>query len=270
MQVRVNQSFNRLDKFLYQYFESIPLSLIQRLIRQYKIKINNKKSKANSNLKKGDIVFIYYNFEFQNKKNFTIKISEEFQKILKKKVIFENNDFIIINKLRGYSVQKGSKVKISLKDYYESILGNSLFIVHRLDKDTSGLMIFAKSRLAASSISKLFLLNKIHKYYLARTHKSFNKKSGILENVNNENKLLKLFYRKINSSKNVHSYLIKLLTGRKHQIRLQFFLNNNPIIGDKKFSKDKNKNLFLSAVSLHFYYLDKFYKFKLDLNQIDL
>ena len=269
MKVKVNQSFNRLDKFLYQYFESIPLSLIQRLIRQYKIKINNKKSKANSYLKKGDIIFIYYNFEFHNQKNFTIKISKEFQKTLRKKIIFENNDFIIINKLRGYSVQKGSKVKISLKDYYESILGYSLYIVHRLDKDTTGLMIFAKSRLAASRISKLFLSNKIHKYYLARTHKCFNKNSGILENSNNENKLLKLFYRKINSTKDEHFYLIKLLTGRKHQIRLQFFLKDNPIIGDKKFSDDKNKNLFLSAISLHFHYLNNFYKFKLNSNQID-
>ena len=269
MQVKVNQSFNRLDKFLFQYFESIPLSLIQRLIRQYKIKINNKKSKANSDLKKGDIIFIYYNFEFNNQKNFTIKISNEFQNILRKKIIFENNDFIIINKLRGYSVQRGSKVTISLKDYYECLLGYPLYIVHRLDKDTSGLMIFTKSRLAASSISKIFLLNKVHKYYLAKTHKSFKKKSGMLKNVNNENKILKLFYRKINSTKGEHLYLIKLLTGRKHQIRLQFFLNDNPIIGDKKFSKDKNDYLFLSAVSLHFYYLNKFYKFKLDLNQID-
>ncbi len=269
MQVRVKQSFNRLDKFLFQYFETIPLSLIQRLIRQYKIKINNKKSKANSELKKDDIIYIYYNFEFQNKKNFTIKVSQEFQKILTNRVIFENTDFIIINKLKGYSVQRGSKVKISLKDYYESILGYPLYIVHRLDKDTSGLMIFARSRLAASCISKLFLLNKIHKYYLATTQKSFVKKSGILENVNNEKKLLKLFYRKINSFKDSHLYLIKLLTGRKHQIRLQFFLNDNPIMGDKKFSQDKNKNLMLSAVSIHFYYLNKFYKFKLNLNQID-
>ncbi len=269
MQVKVNQSFNRLDKFLFQYFESIPLSLIQRLIRQYKIKINNKKSKANSDLKKGDIIFIYYNFEFNNKKKYTIKISKEFRETLSKKLIFENNDFIIINKLRGYSVQRGSKVNVSLKDYYENILGYPLYIVHRLDKDTSGLMIFTKSRLAASSISKLFLLNKIHKYYLAKTHKLFDKKSGILENVNSENKLLKLFYRKINSTKDEHFYLIKLLTGRKHQIRLQFFLNDNPIIGDKKFSQDKNKNLFLSAISIHFYYLNKFYKFKLNSNQID-
>ena len=269
MQVKVNQSFNRLDKFLFQYFESIPLSLIQRLIRQYKIKINNKKSKANSDLKKGDIIFIYYNFDFHNKKNFTIKISEEFQKTLRKKIIYENNDFIIINKVRGFSVQRGSKVRVSLKDYYESLLGHPLYIVHRLDKDTSGLMIFTKSRLSASNISKLFLFNKIHKYYLAKTHKSFNKESGILKNVNNENKILKLFYRKINLIKDEHFYLIKLLTGRKHQIRLQFFLNDNPIIGDKKFSQDKNKNLFLIAVSIHFYYLNKFYKFKLNLNQIE-
>ena len=73
MQVKVNQSFNRLDKFLFQYFESIPLSLIQRLIRQYKIKINNKKSKANSDLKKGDIIFIYYNFEIKNQKIIQLK-----------------------------------------------------------------------------------------------------------------------------------------------------------------------------------------------------
>ena len=270
MQIKINQPFNRLDKFLFQYFESIPLSLIQRLIRQYKIKINNKKSKANSDLKKGDIVFIYYNFEFHNKKNFSIKISDEVKKTLRKKIIFENNDFIIINKLKGYSVQRGSKVNISLKDYYESILGYPLYIVHRLDKDTSGLMIFAKSRLAASGISKLFLSNKIHKYYLAKTHKSFKKKSGILENINNEKKLLKLFYRKIDLSKDGNSYLIKLLTGRKHQIRLQFFLNDNPILGDKKFTQDKNNNLFLFAISIHFYYLNKFYKFKLNLNQIDL
>ena len=96
MQVKVNQSFNRLDKFLFQYFESIPLCLIQRLIRQYKIKINNKKSKANSDLKKGDTIFIYYNFEFNNQKNSTIKISDEFKKILSKKIIFENNEFIKI------------------------------------------------------------------------------------------------------------------------------------------------------------------------------
>ena len=63
MQIKIDQSCKRLDKFLFQYFESIPLSLLQRLIRKYKIKINNKKSKANSPLIKGDVVYIYYKLE---------------------------------------------------------------------------------------------------------------------------------------------------------------------------------------------------------------
>ena len=63
MQIKIDQSYKRLDKFLFQHFESLPLSLLQRLIRKYKIKINNKKSKANSPLTKGDVVYIYYKFE---------------------------------------------------------------------------------------------------------------------------------------------------------------------------------------------------------------
>ena len=62
MQIKISQPFNRLDKFIFQYFENIPLSLIQRLIRQYKIKINNKKSKANSKLNSGDVIYIKNNF----------------------------------------------------------------------------------------------------------------------------------------------------------------------------------------------------------------
>jgi 23S rRNA-/tRNA-specific pseudouridylate synthase len=144
----------------------------------------------------------------------------------------------------------------------------SLYIVHRLDKDTSGLMIFAKNRLAASNISKLFQDNQIHKYYIAITNKSFKKTSDILSNENNEKKILKSQYRRIRIANYEFAYLVKLITGRKHQIRLQFYLNNNPILGDKKFSEQNDGNLMLKSTSLSFFYQDKFYKFKLDLNQI--
>ncbi len=268
MQIKVEKNYTRLDKFLFQYLESIPLSLIQRLIRKYKIKINNKKSKANSKIEKGDIIYIYYKFKFDNNFQSNIKLSKEFEKLLKSSIIYQNDDFIIINKLKGYSVQRGSKVKISLKDYYESLLQSDLYIVHRLDKDTSGLMIFAKNRLAASKISRLFLNNKIHKYYIAATHKLFKKNNGLMVNSNSENKTLKLLYRKINLNNSYNIYLIKLLTGKKHQIRLQFFLNENPIIGDKKFDKNIKSPLLLTSILLVFNYENKFYKFKINLSQI--
>jgi 23S rRNA-/tRNA-specific pseudouridylate synthase len=242
--------------------------LIQRLIRKYKIKINNKKSKANSQLNKGDVIYLYYKFEFNNDFQSNIKLTKDSKDQFTQRILYQNHDFLIINKLKGYSVQRGSKVYISLKDYYESLLKTNLYIVHRLDKDTSGLMIFAKNRLAASKISKLFLNNKINKYYIANTNSLFNKSSGLLNNTNAENKNLKLLFRRIYLNSSSNTYLIKLLTGKKHQIRLQFFLNNNPIIGDKKFNSKSKFDLQLSSVSLNFIYDEKFYKFKLSLNQI--
>ena len=91
----------------------------------------------------------------------------------------------------------------------------------------------------------------------------FYKNTDTLINYNSENKELKLSYRKIQLDNHDNCYLIKLFTGKKHQIRLQFFLNDNPIIGDKKFNNHQNKNLLLSALSIHFFYLNKFYKFHL-------
>ena len=90
----------------------------------------------------------------------------------------------------------------------------------------------------------------------------------MLKNTNVENKILKLLFRRIYINNSTNTYLIKLLTGKKHQIRFQFFLNDNPIIGDKKFNSKSKFDLQLSSVSLNFIYDEKFYKFKLSLNQI--
>ena len=83
MQIKIDQSYKRLDKFLFQHFESLPLSLLQRLIRKYKIKINNKKSKANSSLIKGDVVYIYYKFEINNELSSAIKLNKNKKRFLK-------------------------------------------------------------------------------------------------------------------------------------------------------------------------------------------
>ena len=113
MKIKIDKEHNRLDKFIYQHLESIPLSLIQRLIRKYKIKINNKKSKANSTLINGDIIYIYYDFDNRTDKEFNINLSNEDKKKFNSHIIFQNNDFLIINKIKGYAVQKGSKIKVS-------------------------------------------------------------------------------------------------------------------------------------------------------------
>ena len=97
-------------------------------------------------------------------------------------------------------------------------------------------MLFAKNRITASKISSLFLNNQIKKFYISVTNNKFNKNTDTLINYNSDKKELKLVYRKIQLGNHENCYLIKLFTGKKHQIRLQFYLNKNPIIGDKKFS----------------------------------
>ncbi len=165
-------------------------------------------------------------------------------------------------------MQKGSKVLISLKDIYESLIKHKLYIVHRLDKDTSGIMLFAKNRITASKISLLFLNNQIKKYYISVTNSKFNKNTDTLINYNSDKKELKLAYRKIYLDKHDNCYLIKLFTGKKHQIRLQFYLNKNPIIGDKKFSGIKFNKLLLCSYKIIFKLDGKFYKFKINPSKI--
>ena len=190
MQVKVNQSFNRLDKFLFQYFESIPLSLIQRLIRQYKIKINNKKSKANSDLKKGDIIFIYYNFEIKNQKNFTIKISEDFRKTLRKKIIFENKEYSTnvpdvevkkfirdIEHTKCHGIFLSQTTGIANKKHFEINFHNNFVLVYlhnvNYDKD----LIYSAVQIIDMITSKIDLTNidteKISKDVLSDIQKDF-------------------------------------------------------------------------------------------------
>ena len=270
MNISVEEEHPRLDKFLIKYFNGPPMSLIQRLIRKKQILLNDQKCKPSQSIKKKDIIKIFYNFksnedvENSNMLNITDKEKDKFIKL----IIHENDKFIVINKPSSIAVQGGTKVKISLKDIYEVVLNIKLYIVHRIDKDTSGLIILTKDRFAASDISKLFVDKKIYKHYLALTDQKFLKNNDVLIHSNNENQIMKLRYRFINSSDAGYIYLVSLLTGRKHQIRLQFSLSKNPIVNDIKFNrKESNGLLGLRAYSIKFWYDKKFYNFKLPLKE---
>ena len=270
MNIFVEEQHPRLDKFLIKYFNGPPMSLIQRLIRKKQILLNDNRCKPSQSIKNKDIICIFYNFKSNedvenfNLLNITDKEKDKFIKL----IIHENDKFIVINKPSSIAVQGGTKVKISLKDIYEAVLNIKLYIVHRIDKDTSGLIILTKDRFAASDISKLFVDKKIYKHYLALTDQKFLKNNDVLIHSNNENQIMKLRYRFIISSDAGYIYLVSLLTGRKHQIRLQFSLSKNPIVNDIKFNrKDSNGLLGLRAYSIKFWYDKKFYNFKLPLKE---
>ena len=270
----------RIDRWIRNNVASLPQSLIEKSLRKGKIKVNIKKVNSSYKLKTGDkIKFFNFTFEVNKHKVLNKKFSpsSELLKVHENRILENNDDFIVIDKSPGVPVQGGTKSKKNLIDILASsefFKDTKPFPVHRLDKETSGIMIISKNHNSARLLTTLFRLRKIHKTYLAVCHGHVSKKKGELKNElitfeNDKKKIEKaITYYKVLSETNTTSFLeLKPVTGRKHQLRKQLALIDNPIVGDKKYilSNKKiksDKKLMLHAYSLKFYINNKkfFYK----------
>ena len=270
----------RIDRWIRNNVAFLPQSLIEKSLRKGKIKVNIKKVNSSYKLKTGDKVN-FFNFTFEvNKNKETIKKFSPSSKLLKiheNRILENNDDFIVIDKSPGVPVQGGTKSKKNLIDILASsefFKDTKPFPVHRLDKETSGIMIISKNHNSARLLTTLFRLRKIHKTYLAVCHGHISKKKGELKNElitfeNNKKKIEKaITYYKVLSETDTTSFLeLKPVTGRKHQLRKQLAIIDNPIVGDKKYILSNkriksDKDLMLHAYSLKFYINNKkfFYK----------
>ena len=266
----------RIDKWIKINLSKIPQSLIEKDLRNGKIKVNKKKVKSSYKLNKSDKVYLY-NIKYKNlsvikkkyiPKKFLIKKTED-------GIIENNSDFVVINKKSGLPVQGGTKVKenliniLSNSNYFEN---TKPYIVHRIDKDTSGVLIVAKNRNIAQQLTTLFRIRKIHKSYLAVSFGYVEKNKDTIENnLIRYEKNKKIFeraitqYQVIDNNKNLTLFKLKPITGRKHQIRKHLTDLNCPIIGDKKYflqKPSKNNQLLLHAHEIKFILNNKKYTFK--------
>ena len=284
----VDDDFNnsRLDKWFINKVVNLPHSLIEKIIRQNKIKVNKKKTKSSYRLQTGDLIEIHDIYKF--------KPSNDKKKIryLPKKgeinsydeyVIEDNENFIVLNKPIGIPVQSGTKSFKNMIDilkktkYFEN---SKPFIVHRLDKETSGILIIAKNREYAQLFTSLFRIRKIHKTYLAITYgKVKNSIKTMKDNLiyyENKKKIIQkaISNLKILKSNEYCSFLeLNPITGRKHQLRKQLLNIGNPIIGDDKYFLNNTKRIKTKCLMLHAYKI-KFmiknvrYNFKAKYNDI--
>ena len=254
----------RLDRWIKNNIGKYPQSLLEKSIRKGKIKLNKKKTNSSYKLKIGDEVS-FYNFNYQFKKIKTIKYKPSKKNLdeNEKSLIEDNDEFIVINKKAGVSVQGGTKSKHNLIDIFSNsnlFKDTKPYSVHRLDKETSGVMIIAKNYNSAKLLTSLFRLRKVHKTYLAICHGVFkNKKGEIRGNLikyENEKKISELAITNYNviSSNNFFSFVeLKPITGRKHQLRKQLSFMGNPIVGDDKYNIIKSKNKDQKKLMLHSY-----------------
>ncbi len=175
-------------------------------------------------------------------------------------VLYENEEILVINKPAGLAVQGGNGISHSLDKDFSQTLGYKIFLVHRLDRDTSGLMIVAKSAFAANKWTKLIGSKAAKKEYLALCAGTLKNKSGVIKDdliQHGENKSAVTYYnveKQWNTSispeysqeiTSVPLSLIrlKLETGRMHQIRIHLAKQNCPIAGDDQHGNFKINKL---------------------------
>ena len=274
----------RLDKWFHQKVINLPHSLIEKIIRKNKIKVNKKKTKTSYRVQTGDLIDIYDISKFKplNKEK-KIKYKPKKKELNKYEdyVIEDNPNFIVINKPSGIAVQPGTRsfknIIDILKDtkYFEN---TKPYMVHRIDKDTSGILIIAKNRKCAQLFTSLFRIRKMHKTYLALVYGKVNNSIKTMRDelayYENNNKIIQkaISNLKVIKSNEGYSYVeLNPITGRKHQLRKQLLNIGNPIIGDDKYfvnnrKKIKIKNLMLHAYKIKFMINDVQYNFKAKYN----
>ena len=283
----------RLDRYLRKSFKNEPLSRIFSAIRSGDVKINGKKSKENYRLLLNDKVIIKNlsigNIKKSEKAENKIKklqISQNELEKYKKMVIFENEDFFIVNKAEKIPMHKGTGHKYGLSEVFKKIYkSENINFANRIDFETSGLVIGCKTLKFLRYISEKIRKNEVHKKYFAIVHNGEfkNKKDFKIENylttaenrvivsenpVSRESKKSITYFKYINidklknqkkildllgKNKDVSLLDIELITGRKHQIRAQLADKGLFIVGDKKYGiKDGSDRFFLCCYFLSF------------------
>jgi len=268
----------RLDKWIRKNICDVPQGLIEKSIRKGNIKINNKKCKSSYKLQTDDKIIIA-NFNpiiDKHKKN------KQKYKATKKElssssgfVIEDNENFIVVNKPSGLAVQSGTKSKRNLLDILSKtkFFSNTLpYSVHRIDKETTGVLIVAKNRKYAQLFTSLFRIRKIHKTYLGIALGEFDKPKGTLIDLliyKEGKKIVKAkaitHYKVLDSNNNYSLLKLNPETGRKHQLRKQLLIHNHPILGDTKYrisnTNSKKNILMLHSYKINFSINDKKYEF---------
>lgn len=255
MKIKANKEI-RIDKYLSDLFEEIPREKVKDFIKDEKIKINNKKIKPSYKLIFNDEI------EISDKLFEKEKIEAEKMNL---KIIYENEDYAIIDKDENVivhpagSIVSGTLVNGLLDHFgYDNLshIGGDdrPGIVHRLDKDTTGLMVIAKNNSSYKYLKNLFETRKIDKEYLAICNGIFQKKSGTIQTFmdrdpNNRRKMAvtnsgrdAISKYEVISENNGYSLVkIKILTGRTHQIRVHMTYINHPLLGDPVYGNVKHK-----------------------------
>jgi 23S rRNA pseudouridine955/2504/2580 synthase len=260
----------RFDKWFKKKVKALPQSLIERTLRKGKILVNGKKVKSSYKIQINDEIKVFADIDNDDKiikKKFSYLPSKKDYDLIKNNILFDNEHYLVLNKPYNLAVQSGTKTAKNIFDILKNYVETEYpipHLVHRLDAETTGILIISKNHKSAKFFSELFKNQTIKKSYLAVVDGVLKDKNGTLKNEltyieNDKEKIhLSITNYKVISESNDHSLLLlNPETGRKHQLRRQLSFIKHPIIGEKKYTnkglnKSKEIHLMLHAYKIEF------------------
>lgn len=246
----------RVDKYISDELEEIPREKIKDFIKASLIKVNDRKIKPSFKLEMGDEIFI---------DDSLFKVPEIVAEDIALDIVYENEDYAVINKQKNLivhpagSIVTGTLVNALLFKYgYDGLshIGGEdrPGIVHRLDKDTTGLMVIAKTNESYHYLKKLFETRQVRKEYLAIVFGNFKEKKARIENymdrdphnrrkmaVRPNGRVAISEYEVISETDGFSLVKVHIITGRTHQIRVHMTDLNHPLLGDPVYGNYKHK-----------------------------
>ena len=238
--IDVDNSNRRLDNYLMSVLFDIPKSKIYSMIRKGEIRINSGRVKPSSKIQSGDNLRLppYITIPSKDK----IFIPEHLKVLIKKSVIYDDTNFIAINKPIGLAVHGGTDNKFGVISIMRSIFGHSIDLCHRIDKETSGCLVFSKNKKSSKHFYEQLTSRKVNKVYRALLKGRLDKNIEIKTPVGDNHQSAQSKFKIIKKFKDSTYVEVQIFTGRTHQIRVHANEMGHPIINDKKYGDwDHNK-----------------------------
>lgn len=272
VKIDLNHAGQRLDNFLIKQLKGVPKSHIYRIVRKGEVRINKKRCKVQQRLEQGDEVRIP---PIRVSHKTTAEPGAGARELMLQSILFEDEHLLILNKPAGWAVHSGSGNEFGVIETLKFAKPHTPFLelVHRLDKDTSGCLMIAKSRQVLTTLQQILRVhnNGIKKTYLAllkgkwldgvrtiQVNLSVSKDSENFKSsrVDDQGKSASSEFKPSKVFTDSSLMKVEISTGRMHQIRVHAAHLNHPVIGDKKygdfeFNREFRKEYGLNRIFLH-------------------